>query len=94
MKVAPEPWSLITRHGIMRERLGDLITDSLRIQLMKLHGYRVDAIEFIGGEHTPRNLMIRAVKTGATPDPSDEAKYEEMLALWKVKPALASLINR
>jgi SAM-dependent methyltransferase len=65
MKIAPEPWSLITRHGIMRERLGDLITDSLRIQLMKLHGYRVDAIEFIGGEHTPRNLMIRAVKTGA-----------------------------
>jgi hypothetical protein len=64
------------------------------MQIMKLKGYRVEAIEFIGGEHTPRNLMIRAVKTGANPDASEVAKYEEMLALWKVKPALATLINR
>ena len=94
MHEIPEPWSLVTRNGIMKERLGDLLTDAIRMQLMKLKGYRVEAIEFIGGEHTPRNLMIRAVRTGATPDPSDEAKYEEMLALWKVKPALASLISR
>jgi SAM-dependent methyltransferase len=94
MHETPEPWSLVTRNGIMKERLGDLLTDAIRMQIMKLKGYRVEAIEFIGGEHTPRNLMIRAVKTGATPDSSDEAKYEEMLALWKVKPALASLINR
>ena len=94
MNEIPEPWSLVTRNGIMKERLGDLLTDAIRMQIMKLKGYRVEAIEFIGGEHTPRNLMIRAVKTGATPDPSDEAKYQEMLALWKVKPALASLINR
>lgn len=94
MNEIPEPWSLVTRNGIMKERLGDLLTDAIRMQIMKLRGYRVEAIEFIGGEHTPRNLMIRAVKTAATPDPSDEAKYEEMLALWKVKPALASLINR
>jgi hypothetical protein len=91
---SPEPWQIITRNGIMKERLGDLITDALRMQIMKLFGYRVEAIEFIGGEHTPRNLMIRAVKTGASPEPSEEAKYEEMLALWKVKPALASLLNR
>jgi SAM-dependent methyltransferase len=94
MHEIPEPWSLVTRNGIMKERLGDLLTDAIRMQIMKLKGYRVEAIEFIGGEHTPRNLMIRAVKTGASPDPTDEAKYEEMLALWKVKPALASLINR
>ena len=66
---APEPWSLLTRHGIMKERLGDLITDGLRMQILKLRGYRVEAIEFIGGEHTPRNLMIRGIKTGAKPDP-------------------------
>ena len=64
------------------------------MQIMKLQGYRVEAIEFIGGEHTPRNLMIRAVKTGASPEAAEVAKYEEMLALWKVKPALASLVNR
>lgn len=94
MKVAPEPWSLITRHGIMRERLGDLITDSLRMQLMKLRGYRVDAIEFIGGEHTPRNLMIRAVKTGAEPDSEEVERYQEMTSMWGVTPVLAAKLNR
>jgi hypothetical protein len=38
--------------------------------------------------------MIRAVKTGATADAAEERKYDEMLALWKVKPALATLLNR
>ena len=94
MNEIPEPWSLITRNGIMKERLGDLLTDALRMQIMKLRGYRVEAIEFIGGEHTPRNLMIRAVKTGAIAHAAEVAKYDEMIALWKVKPALASLLNR
>ena len=93
MHEAPGPWSIITRNGIMKERLGDLLTDGLRMQIMKLRGYRVEAIEFIGGEHTPRNLMIRAVKTGAGADASEKQRYDEMLALWKVKPALASLIK-
>ena len=94
MKITPEPWSIITRHGIMRERLGDLITDSLRIQLMKLSGYRVDAIEFIGGEHTPRNLMIRAVKTGAEPERGEIERYEAMVSQWGVTPVLAAKLNR
>jgi len=94
MVETPEPWSLLTRNGIMRERLGDLLTDALRMQILKLSGYRVEAIEFIGGEHTPRNLMIRAVKTGAIADSAEQQRYEEMISLWKVKPALATLLNR
>ena len=94
MKVAPEPWLLITRHGIMRERLGDLITDSLRIQLMKMAGYRVDAIEFIGGVHTPRNLMIRAVKTGAAVDEIERDRYRQMVDMWGVTPVLEGKLNR
>lgn len=90
----PEPWQMMTRNGIMKERLGDLITDALRMQILKLLGYRVEAIEFIGGEHTPRNLMIRAVKTGAIADATEKSRYDEMVSLWKVKPALASLLNR
>jgi SAM-dependent methyltransferase len=90
----PEPWQMLTRNGIMKERLGDLITDALRMQILKLLGYRVEAIEFIGGEHTPRNLMIRAVKTGAVPDSAEQQRYDEMLTLWKIKPALAALLNR
>lgn len=90
---SPEPWSLITRYGIMRERLADLLTDAFRMQILKMRGFRVEGIEFVGGEHTPRNLMIRAVKTRAPVDAIEVARYEEMVSLWKVKPALARLLN-
>ena len=94
MQDIPEPWPMLTRHGIMRERLGDLLTDSFRTQILKLLGYRVDAIEFVGGEHTPRNLMIRATKTGAKPEPIEIARYKEMLAQWSVNPVLAQRLAK
>jgi len=89
----PEPWSLLTRHGVVSERLIDLMTDSLRAQILKLLGYRVDIVEFIGGEHTPRNIMIRAVKTGAKVDPAEVDRYQAMLADWKISPHLAELLK-
>jgi protein-tyrosine-phosphatase len=90
----PEPWSIITKHGLMKERMSDLLTDALRAQILRLLGYRVDVIEFIGGEHTPRNLMIRGVKTGAKPDAQDLKRYEEIIAMWRVKPALAERLEK
>lgn len=93
VKSAPEPWSLLTRHGVVSERLIDLMTDSLRAQILKILGYRVDIVEFIGGEHTPRNIMIRAVKTGAKVEPSEIAKYQAMLNDWSIKPHLATLLK-
>ncbi len=90
---APEPWGAITKFGLMKERLGDLLTDSLRAQLLRLVGYRVEVIEFVGGEHTPRNLMIRAVKTGAKPEQLDSDRYCEFTAQWGVKPALEKKLS-
>jgi len=91
--LVPEPWSLLTRHGVVSERLIDLMTDSLRAQILKLLGYRVDIVEFIGGEHTPRNIMIRAVKTGVKVDPAEVVRYQSMLADWKIAPHLAELLK-
>jgi len=90
MDAAPEPWSAITKFGLMKERLGDLLTDSFRAQLLRIAGYRVEVIEFVAGEgeHTPRNLMIRAVKTDAKPDSLDIQRYVEMSSQWGVIPAL------
>ncbi len=88
MDVSPEPWAAMTKFGLMKERLGDLLTDSLRAQILRIAGYRVDVIEFIGGEHTPRNLMIRAVKTGASPEAIDIERYREICAQWGITPAL------
>ena len=93
MSQVPEPWNLLTKHGLMKERLGDLMTDALRAQILKLLGYRTEVIEFIGGEHTPRNIMIRAVKTGAKAESKDFESYMKMLSDWKLDPALASRLN-
>ena len=91
--LVPEPWSLLTRHGVVSERLIDLMTDSLRAQILKLLGYRVDIVEFVGGEHTPRNIMIRAVKTGVKVDPAEVDRYQAMLADWLIAPHLAELLK-
>jgi len=90
---APEPWGALTKFGLMKERLGDLLTDSFRAQLLRLVGYRVEVIEFIGVEHTPRNLMIRAVKTDAKPEQLDIDRYLEITAQWGVKPALEKKLS-
>lgn len=89
---SPAPWQIVTRFGLLEERLADILTDALRAHILKLVGYRSEVIEFVGGEHTPRNLMIRAVKTGAKADPTDFDRYDEMVRLWKVTPALATRV--
>ena len=90
MKEIPEPWALVTRQGLLKERLGDILTDSIRCQILRLVGYRVEAIEFVGGEHTPRNLMIRAVKTGAVPDAQEIERYTFLINQWGFTPKLAT----
>ena len=92
VKEAPEPWGMLTKYGLVKERLVDLMTDSLRGQILKLLGYRVDIVEFIGGEHTARNIMIRAVKTGAAVQVIDKERYEKMIKEWNVTPYLAKLL--
>lgn len=52
--------------GIVRQRLLDLLTDTLRAQLLRICGYKVDLVEFVSTEHTPRNLLIRAVKVAGS----------------------------
>jgi SAM-dependent methyltransferase len=92
IKEAPEPWALLTKNGLVKERLVDLITDSLRAQILKLLGYRVDIVEFIGGEHTARNILIRAVKTKQSSSDIDKDRYQQMLSQWQIKPYLAKLL--
>jgi SAM-dependent methyltransferase len=92
MDQSPEPWGAITKFGVMKERMGDLLTDALRAQILRIVGYRVEVIEFIGGEHTPRNIMLRAVKTGAHADSLDIDRYREITTQWGIVPALSKKI--
>ena len=93
MDIAPEPWGALTKFGVLKERMGDMLTDTLRAQILRIVGYRVEVIEFVGGEHTPRNIMIRAIKTGAKADQLDIDRYRAITAQWAVTPALESKLS-
>ena len=93
MDQSPEPWGAVTKFGVLKERMGDLLTDSLRAQILRIVGYRVEVIEFIGGEHTPRNIMIRAIKTGAKADHLDIDRYRAITAQWAITPALEKKLS-
>jgi hypothetical protein len=58
----PEPLAPVLQHGIMAERMAEWATDGLRALFLEWAGYRTKLMEFIGGEHTPKNLMIAAVR--------------------------------
>ena len=88
----PAPYAMLTRYGILRERFADTLTDALRAALLRREGYRVDVVEFVESAHTPRNTLLRAVRTGA---PGDEAgrEYDDLLAAWGVRPRLGELLG-
>ena len=56
------PLAAALRHGIYRERTAEMLTDAMRALLLEMAGYEVSVFEFIGGEHTAKNVMITAVK--------------------------------
>jgi hypothetical protein len=89
---APEPYAMLTRHGVLRERLADTLTDALRAALLRMHGYRVDVVEFVASAHTPRNTLLRAVRTGAAAPPGAVREYEQLVGQWQVTPRLAELL--
>ena len=90
----PAPYAMLTRHGILRERFADTLTDALRASLLRLQGYRVDVMQFVGSEHTPRNTMLRAVRTGSPVTGGGVRKeYDDLVSTWQVTPRLAQLID-
>lgn len=55
---------ILLQHGIIRERVCALLTDSIRTAVLQSRGYELDVIEFIDYEHSPKNIMLRARHTG------------------------------
>ncbi|SDJ97362.1 Methyltransferase domain-containing protein [Nocardioides sp. YR527] len=89
----PTPYSMLTRHGILRERFADTLTDALRASLLRLSGYRVEVVQFVESQHTPRNTMLRAIRTGSpVKGGSVKKEYDELVAEWGVRPKLGELL--
>lgn len=71
------------KHGLIKERMSSLITDSLRSLFLETKGYRVQLMEFISMEHTPKNILIRAVKANKNTRAA-ETEYEEFKRFWNL----------
>ncbi|TCO74420.1 class I SAM-dependent methyltransferase [Marinisporobacter balticus] len=73
------------KHGIIKERMSALITDSIRANILEIMGYTTQILEFIDLEHTPKNLLIRAIKTNKKNQEVVE-EYRKFKEFWGVNP--------
>ncbi len=90
-------FSLMTRYGIIKERFAALVTDAIRANLLEYCGYKTQVLEFVDLSHTPKNLLIRAVKKEGK-DPAHCRKMLEevqrMMQEYRLTPTLYQLIGR
>ena len=84
----------LLRHGLLLGRQADLVTDALRAAALEMRGYRVDVMEFVSVEHTPKNVMLRAERS---PSPARAeraaAEYLELRDRFGVSPAIERLLE-
>lgn len=82
-KIENENLEAMLKHGLIKERMSSLVTDSLRSLFLETRGYRVQLMEFIAMEHTPKNILIRAVKTNKDTEKASE-EYESFKKFWNL----------
>ena len=94
-QISTEQFSLITRYGIVKERISALLTDSIRANLLTYCGYKTQLLEFIEDTSTPKNILIRAVKTNI-PQAKKKEMMEEVVRLkeeFNLDPTLLRLLE-
>mgnify|MGYP000351455047 FL=1 len=83
--------SPVMDYGILKERMAAIVTDAARAKLLTANGYDTQILEFIDMEHTPKNLLIRAVKSSKE-DISAREKTKDMLEALNLKLTIDKLI--
>lgn len=87
--------SLLTRYGIIKERTAALCTDAIRANLLEYCGYRTQLLEFVDFEHTPKNILIRAVKRSGNPRGREQylEEAESLMREFSFEPTLYKLLK-
>lgn len=88
-----EPFEAITKHGILKARLADTLTDGIRAAYLESVGYKVSMIEYISPLETPKNIMIRAIYTGKKNEKS-RRDYENLKQMLNVEPAIERFLSQ
>ncbi|WP_026883696.1 class I SAM-dependent methyltransferase [Clostridium akagii] len=87
-----EPFKDITKHGILKTKLADVLTEGMRSIMLEAKGYEVSVVEYISPLETPKNIMIRALKT-KEPDDNAMDSYINLMSSLNVYPALYDFLN-
>lgn len=83
----------LLKHGILKERMAALITDGMRAQMLEAKGYKVNVMEFIDMAHTPKNILIRAIKTQSNWDEKAYTAYETLSKALNLDLTIGNLAN-
>lgn len=86
----------VLKYGLVRERMAALVTDAVRAELLEQYGYDTQILEFIDMEHTPKNILIRAVKKNHMKYHAGAKKHEELEQLEEllhIRPTLQKLLE-
>lgn len=82
----------LLKYGLIRERVSALITDSLRAEYLESAGYKVDVMEFIDMSHTPKNILLRAVRKNQKKDAGDKTDVNQnkpvLIDALKIAPSI------
>lgn len=81
---------ILLKHGIFKDRMTALVTDTVRSQLLEACGYKVQSMEFIDMEHTAKNILLRCSKTERSSKQREDAyfKYMDFKTQWNITPYL------
>ena len=88
-----EELNTVFKYGLLKERIAALVTDGLRAEMLEQCGYDTQVLEFIDMEHTPKNILIRAVKRNKETKPDFE-KYDNCCKALGVDPMLGRLLKK
>ena len=95
-QIKPEELTLLSRYGIIKERFSALATDAIRGNLLEYCGYKTQLLEFIDFEHTPKNILIRAVRRPIMQKQVKEkmlAEVRTMMKEFSFEPMLYQLLK-
>lgn len=88
--------SILTKYGIIQERMAALMTDAVRGNLLEAAGYKTQLLEFIDIAHSPKNILIRASKSKVSKEKKEKAlkEVDSLISEFNFNPTLLNLLKR
>ena len=94
-QIQPESLSIISKYGIIQERVSALMTDAVRGNLLEAVGYKTQLLEFIDIAHSPKNILIRASKGKISLEKKEKAlsEVDALIKEFNFNPTLLNLLK-